>query len=61
MLRFILYTLFFWVLFSLFSSFLKKKKGSNDVSEKNLLEDENLDYQSKSNCERYLSLINHSI
>ena len=27
----------------------------------NLLEDEDLDYQSKSNCERYLSLINNSI
>ena len=39
MLRFILYTLLFWVIFSLFTSFFTKKNG-NVVSEENLLGDE---------------------
>lgn len=50
MFRFILYTLLFWILFSLFSSFFKKKKGGSNVSEKNLLEDEMI---SCSNCDVY--------
>tara|TARA_A100001037_G_scaffold296396_1_gene316836 strand:- start:784 stop:1032 length:249 start_codon:yes stop_codon:yes gene_type:complete len=50
MLRFILYTLLFWVIFSLFSSFFKSKKKSYDGSRENLLEDEMI---SCANCQTY--------
>ena len=50
MFRFILYALLFWVVFSLFSSFFKKKKNRNDTSGTNLLEDEMI---SCPNCGTY--------